>query len=237
MVKKTKFSCLREPGRPQGIAPTPKNMAKTTRLLLPFTHGVEMDTIEAAVLLAASHQATLISLSLVSVPQVKGKGARLEHIQQSKDFLEAVRYIAVRHRVPLEHFEAFTGDTLQSVLVLVDQLGCDGILLALRGRNGSLLSAETIGRLREMRFCPLYLMQFPSRRPFAALKVTSYVFRVTSLVSRLREGFSRRWQGYHQQVGEQESQQPAPEVQLVDQEVELPSYSGPPPELERSGRL
>jgi hypothetical protein len=188
-----------------------------------------MDTIEAAVLLAASHQATLISLSLISVPQVKGKGARLEHIQQSKDFLEAVGYIAVRHHVPLERFEVFTGDTLQSVLVLVDQLGCDGILLALRGRNGSLLSAETIGRLREMRSCPLYLMQFPSRRPFAALRVTSWV-------SRLRERFSRRWQGYRHQVGEQESRQPAPEVQLVDQEVELPSYSGPPPELERSGR-
>jgi hypothetical protein len=228
MVKKTKASCLREPGRPHGIAPTPKNMAKTTRLLLPFTHGVEMDTIDAAVLLAASHQATLVSLSLISVPQVKGKGARLEHIQQSKDFLEAVRYIAVRHRVPLERLEVFTGDTLQSVLSLVDQLGCDGILLALRGRNGSLLSAETIGQLREMRSCPLYLMQFPSRRPFAVLRVTSWV-------PRLLEHFSHWWQGYRHQVGEQESQQPAPEVQLVDQEVVLPSYSSTP-ELERSGR-
>jgi hypothetical protein len=197
-------------------------MAKTTRLLLPFTHGVEMDTIEAAVLLAASHQATLISLSLVSVPQVKGKGARLEHIQQSKDFLEAVRYIAVRHHVPLERFEVFTGDTLQSVLVLVDQLGCDGILLALRGRDGSLLSAETIGRLREMRSCPLYLLHFPSRK--------------SSWVSRLRERCSHWWQGYRHQVDEQESRQSAPEVQLVDQEVVLPSYSGPSPELERSGR-
>ena len=226
MVKKTKTSCLREPGRPRGIAPIPKEMAKTTRLLLPFTHGVELDTIEAAVLLAASHQATLVSLSLVSVPRVKGKGARLEHIQQSKDFLEAVRLKALRRGVPYERFEVFTGDTLQSVLVLADQLGCDGILLALRGRNGSLLSAETIGQLREMRSCPLYLMHFPSRRPFAALRVTLWV-------SGLRERITRWWQGYRHQVGEQESQQPAPEVQLVDQEVVLPSY---PPELERSGR-
>ena len=235
MVKKTKSSCLREPGRPLGVASTPKEMAKTTRLLLPFTHGVEMDAIEAAVLLAASHQATLVSLSLISVPRVKRKGARLEHIQQSKDFLEAVRHKAVRRCVPLERFEVFTGDTLQSVLVLADQLECDGILLALRGRNGSLLSAETIGRLREIRSCPLYLMHFPSRRPFAALRVTSWMLWVTSWVSRLRERISRWWQGYRHQVDEQESRQPAPEAQLVDQEVVLPSYSRPP-ELERSGR-
>jgi hypothetical protein len=85
-------------------------MTETTRLLLPFTHGVEMDTLEVAVLLAASHHATLVPLSLVLEPRTRGKGARLEHIQQSKDFLEGVH-----------------------------QLRCDGVVLALRGRNGSLL--------------------------------------------------------------------------------------------------
>jgi hypothetical protein len=42
----------------------PEEMTKTTRLLLPFTHGIEMATIEAAVLMAASHHATLVPLSL-----------------------------------------------------------------------------------------------------------------------------------------------------------------------------
>ncbi len=65
-------------------------MTKTTRFLLPFTYGVEMDTIEAAVLLAASHHATHVPFSLILTPQTRGKGVRLEHIQQSKDFLEAV---------------------------------------------------------------------------------------------------------------------------------------------------
>src|SRR2546425_881547 len=100
-------------------------MIKTTRLLLPFTHGVEMDTIEAAVLLAASHHATLVPLSLIRMPQTRGKGAHLEHIQQSKDFLEAVQQKALRHGVPLERFEVFTSDAFQSISVLVHQLACD----------------------------------------------------------------------------------------------------------------
>jgi len=49
-----------------------EEMTRTTRLLLPFTHGVEMDTIEAAVLLAASHHATLVPLSLILSPQARG---------------------------------------------------------------------------------------------------------------------------------------------------------------------
>ena len=178
-------------------------MTKTTRLLLPFMHGVEMDTIEAAVLLAASHQATLVSLSLIAVPQ--GKGPRLEYIQQSKDFLGAVRHKAVQHQVPLEYFEVFTSNMVQSMLALVDQLGCNGILLVLRGRNGSLLSAEMIGELMAMRPCPLYLIYLPSKE--------------FSWVSRLRKRFSHWWPGHHQLADEQVQPQPTPEVQQVDQEA------------------
>lgn len=67
-----------------------------------------MDTIEAAVLLAASHHAALAP-SLILTPQTRGKGVRLGHIQQSKDFLAAVRQKAFRHHVPLERFEMFRG--------------------------------------------------------------------------------------------------------------------------------
>ena len=159
-------------------------MTRTTRLLLPFTHGVEMETIEAAVLLAASHHATLVPLSLVPVPQARGKGARLEHIQQSKDFLEATQQKALRHSVPLERFEAFTGDAVQSIATLVQQLACDGMILALRGRNGSLLSLKMIERIMAISPGPLYLIYLPSNEP--------------SWMSRLRERFSNlrpaRWQ-------------------------------------------
>lgn len=158
-------------------------MTKTTRLLLPFTHGVEMDTIEAAVLMAASHHATLVPLSLILTLQARGKGARLEHIQQSKDFLEAVQHKAFRHHVPLERFEVFTGDRVQSMVELVDQLGCDGILLALRGRNGSLLDAGMIAQLMATRFCPLYLIYLPARE-------SSWIARLRQRIFHWRAGTS-----------------------------------------------
>lgn len=192
-------------------------MTRTTRLLLPFTHGVEMDTIEAAVLLAASRHATLVPLSLILSPRAGRRGARLEHIQQSKDFLEAVQHKALRHGVPLERFEVFTGDVVQSMLVLVDQLGCDGILLALRGRNGSLLGAETIEQLMAMRACPLYLLYLPSRE--------------SSWVSRLRERFSRWRPGHRQRADEHVQLQPVLEERGT-QEAALTQHAGSP-DLER----
>ena len=103
-----------------------------------------MDTIEAAVLLAASHHAALVPLC-DSYASGERKGVRLERIQQSKGFLEAVQRKAFRHHVPLERFEVFTGARVQRLFVLVDQLGCDGILLVLRGRNGSVLDGQNDG--------------------------------------------------------------------------------------------
>ena len=53
-----------------------------------------MDTIEAAVLLAASHHAALVPLLILRLSE--RKGVRLEHIQQPKGFLEAVQRKAFR---------------------------------------------------------------------------------------------------------------------------------------------
>jgi len=103
-----------------------------------------MSAIEAAVMLAVSYRATLVPLSLILVPRTREKGARLEQVQQSKDFLEAVRFKALQRGVSLERFEVFTSNVFQSIAVLIQQLGCDGIVLVLRGRNGSLLDTETI---------------------------------------------------------------------------------------------
>ena len=169
-----------------------------------------METLEAAVLLAASHHATLVPLSLVLVPQARGKGARLEHIQQSKDFLEAAQQKALRHRVPLERFEAFTGDAVQSIATLVPQLACDGMILALRGRNGSLLSAKMIEQLMAIGPCPLYLIYLPSKKP--------------SWVSRLRKRFSNR-RPAHWQREERPAQQPASPGEQANPEMVLSRYT------------
>src|SRR5258708_25968201 len=103
---------------------------KTPRWLLPFTHGVDMRAIEYAVRLAESAGATLVPVSLISAPP---KGARLEHIQQSKDFLEAVQHKAERFQVPVERYEVFTGDVIQSLTTLVHERRCEGIVLVTGG--------------------------------------------------------------------------------------------------------
>jgi hypothetical protein len=84
-----------------------EEMTKTTRLLLPFTYGGEMDTFAAAMLLSASHHTALVLLC-DSYASDKRKGVRLEHIQQSKGCLEVVQRKAFRHPVPFKRFEVFT---------------------------------------------------------------------------------------------------------------------------------
>ena len=190
-------------------------MIKTTRLLLPFAHGVEMETLEAAVQLAASHHATLVPLSLISVPQARGKGARLEHIQQSKDFLEATQQKALRHRVALERFEAFTSDVVRSIAALVPRLACDGMILVLRGRSGSLLNTQMIEQVMAMAPCPLYLIYLPSKEP--------------SWVARLRERFSNMWAGRGQrQRMEEPLLRPFPAQEQAIPEMVLSRYVGSP---------
>jgi len=174
-----------------------------------------METLEAAVLLAASHHATLVPLSLISVPQARGKGARLEHIQQSKDFLEAAQQKALRHCVSLERFEAFTGDVAQSIAALVPRLACDGMILALRGRRGSLLSAKMIEQLMATAPCPLYLIYLPSNGP--------------SWVARLRERFSNMWPGRgRRQRIEEPVLRPLPVQEQPIPEMVLSRYAGSP---------
>lgn len=130
-----------------------------TRLLLPFTHGVNIFAIEQAILLAKSLDATLIPLSVIHVPQEGcSRGARLEHIQQSKDFLEAVKYKAARYGVPVERFEVFTPDSVQSINIVAGEQLCEGILLFLRGNKGVLLQANEIKHLLQIAASKLYVL-------------------------------------------------------------------------------
>jgi hypothetical protein len=116
----------------------------TSRLLLPFTFGVDVFALEYAVLLAKNCNATLVPLSLIPSPRQAGAkrsgGARLEHIQQSKDFLEAVRYKAEKHCVPVSPIEAYTADSVQHIKLLSQEMDCEGIILFVRDGKGVLLN-------------------------------------------------------------------------------------------------
>lgn len=137
---------------------------QTPRLLLPFSHGIDMDVLEYAVLLAKNLNAILIALSVIQVPETRRfKGARLECIQQSKDFLEAVQHKATKHGVPIERLEVFTSDVAWGIHVLAQQMACEGLLLFVRGREGVLLSAEEVEHFLNKGTFPLYIVHLASK--------------------------------------------------------------------------
>src|SRR5713101_3412898 len=101
-------------------------MMKTTRFLLPFVHGVNKFAIEQAVLLAKSHQATLVPLVLIYIPEERRtKGVRLEHVQQSMDFLETVKQKSDWYSVPVESLEVFTCHVVQSINLVTSEMECE----------------------------------------------------------------------------------------------------------------
>ena len=133
---------------------------KTARLLLPFTHGVDVWAIDSALRLAKGYDATLVPLALIYIPEDRRpKGARLEHIQQSKDFLETVKHKAARYGVPLERLEVFTSDVVQSIRAIASEMECEGILLFVGDNNSILLSSIEMKRLMEHFTCKLYVLR------------------------------------------------------------------------------
>jgi hypothetical protein len=122
----------------------------TSRWLLPFTHGVDMGAIDLVVDLAERAGATLIAVSLISEPRMpRSGGVRMEHIMQSKDFLEAVHWRADRYSVPVERYESFTADVMQSISLLVDDLHCDAIMLVTTGDREVFLQTHELKSLLE----------------------------------------------------------------------------------------
>ena len=114
----------------------------------PLHTGVDMRAIDHVVSLAESTGATLVAVSLILTPHKPGsRGPRLEHIQQSKDFLEAVKWKTRRHEVPVERHEVFTADVMQSIVLLVGEMRCAGIILVTSSEREALLQAHEVKRL------------------------------------------------------------------------------------------
>ena len=177
---------------------------KTTRFLLPFVHGVDKFAIEQAILLAKSHQATLVPLVLIHVPEERRKkGVRLEHVQQSKDFLETVKQKADWYSVRIERLEVFTSDVVQSINLVASEMECEGILLFVGQKGGILLQPLEIKRLMEMPVRKLYITRLPTNE------------RV-NFVQALRRRFSHWLDGRSARQGE-----PAQEQEYLEEEVEL----------------
>lgn len=177
---------------------------KTKRFLLPFQHGVDMGAIEQAVRLAKGHDAVLVPLSLIPV-QHECKGARLDMIQQSKDFLEATKHKAATYDVSIERFEVFTRDVKQTINLLAGEMECEGIVLFLGGNQGILLPANVIKWLLETANCKLYVMHLQSGENVSLMKL-------------IRERFASWLPGRH---GAQDTRHEVPQV--LSDEIAIPT--------------
>ncbi len=177
---------------------------KTTRFLLPFVHGVNKFAIEQAVLLAKSHQATLVPLVLIYIPEERRtKGVRLEQVQQSMDFLETVKEKADWYAVPVERLEVLTSHIVQSINLVANEMECEGILLFESQKGGILLQTIEIKCLLEMPACKLYVTRLPT------------IERV-SFAPALHQRFSHRLHGRSERKGE-----PSQGQEATEEEVEL----------------
>ena len=177
---------------------------KTTRFLLPFVHGVDKFAIEQAILLAKSHQATLVPLVLIHVPEERRKkGVRLEYLQQSKDFLETVKQKTDWHSVQIERLEVFTSDVVQSINLVASEMECEGLLLFVSQKGGILLELHEIKCLMEMPVRKLYVLRLPTNE------------RV-NFVQELRRRFSQWLDGKSKRLGE-----PTQEFEYLEEEEEL----------------
>ena len=137
---------------------------ESPRWLFPFTHGVDMRAIDTVVRLAEERGATLVAVSLIPVPpEHLSQGARLEHIQQSKDFLEAVKFKAERHQVPIERYEVFSSNVLGSITLLTYDQRCDSIVLVSYGDKDILLHVQEKKCLLEDPPARLVLLRLPAQ--------------------------------------------------------------------------
>ena len=136
---------------------------RMTRLLLPFTHGIDGFAITSALTLARRFDATLVPLSLIHAPKAPGKEPRWENIQQSRDFLEFVQHKAARSGVPVERVELYTQNPVSSIRVFAQEMECAGIVLAVRKGAGVLLDTSEVKQLLEENRTPLHLISLPTR--------------------------------------------------------------------------
>ncbi|MHB8595294.1 MAG: hypothetical protein ACYDER_00630 [Ktedonobacteraceae bacterium] len=119
------------------------NNTCSSKLLLPFTGGVHAHALEYAVLLARNRHATLVPFSLIYVSPTT-RGARLEHIQQAKDFQALVQAKAARYGVAVEAQEVYTSDVIASIQHMTQELACSNIILFVCDGDGVLLSTNEV---------------------------------------------------------------------------------------------
>jgi hypothetical protein len=159
---------------------------KRRRWLLPFTFGVDVRAIDLILRLAKDCEATLVAASLIVIPEMlQEQGPRLEYIQQSKDFLEVVRWKAARYDVSVEPHEVWTADIHERIKRLVLELHCNSIVVVTDGKEGVLLDTYEVANLL-MGTIPasIALVRMPAPRQSAIARLNT---RFLSWIRKLRD--------------------------------------------------
>ncbi len=137
---------------------------KLARFLVPFTNGIQMNAVEQAIQFARNRNAVLVLISLICVSKERWlKGPRLENMQQSKNFLEAVQYRASQYGVSVEQLEVLTSNVGESIDLLSHKLECEAILLFMQNKSGVLLDTEEVKYVIEQTTHKLYIFRLDSR--------------------------------------------------------------------------
>jgi hypothetical protein len=188
-----------------------------SRLLLPFTHGVDLPAIEYTVRLAHYCGATLVVLSLLPASGERRGSVRLEHIQQANDFFEAVRRKAAPYQVPVERHEVVVGGEVdQHITACASSLHCEAMVMVMRARNGVFLHRHEIERLFKKQPLPLLFMRLSSNEERPAGSLLDRLCFFTRRLLRGRQDTQVRVQAYgeREEVGETASEQPERQREL-----------------------
>ncbi|HTK06168.1 MAG TPA: hypothetical protein VL485_03285 [Ktedonobacteraceae bacterium] len=133
------------------------------RLLLPFTHTVEVEAIDDAMRVAVAQSATLVPLSLSVSPD--GQTQRCggpETLAQTRHFHAVTQTLARHYHVSLERLEISSHDPLRSIIALAGEYRCDAILIFLRAGQGVMLETSLLRQLMEQSTCNLYFVRLSS---------------------------------------------------------------------------
>ncbi len=135
-----------------------------TRLLLPFTHGIDARAIGYAFALAQRLGVTLISLSLIRLPDsAERRGVRLGDVEQSIDFLEFALHKARQAGVPIERVELRTHSPVRSIRAVAQEMECAVIIFVEKG-SGVLLATEEVKELLADRSLSLFVVNLPPKK-------------------------------------------------------------------------
>lgn len=163
-----------------------KRTMQTTRILLPFTQDLNLGALEYAIQFARSCRAMLIPLILLPLSAHQWMHSPcLEAIEQAVDFLEAVRWKAIRADVPIESYDLQTHDVVRSIRAFAQEMMCEGILLFQQEGAALLLPTEIVKCLLEQAPCKRYLVH---------LQPSARTGRLSILVQRCLNRI-RQWQG------------------------------------------